>query len=188
MSRGVGTAKRPPIDERGHSETDGGPMTGEPIAQRPQHDLDRLLAAIQSHEGSEIDAVDAYRNLAREASDPVIRSLLHILVQDEEHHHRVLRAIAMELRAVVSTGGRELDVLPRAVEGGTTDSLRMLARREREGVTELRDLAKEAPTLLGGLFSLLLGLMALDSEKHELILLYVLKELEAAGRLPGQAS
>jgi hypothetical protein len=156
------------------------PLVGEPIALRMHPDLDRLLSAIQAHEVSEFDAVAAYRDLVREATDPVIRSLLRMLVNDEEHHHRVLRAIAMELRAITSTGGREMTLPPRGVQPGAIESLRLLARKEGEGVRELRTLADQAPGLLGGLFSLLLGLIALDSEKHELILLFVVKELEQA--------
>lgn len=177
----------PPAGETTPSGTEVAPLMGEPIAQRSHPDLDRLLIAIQSHEVSEIDAVAAYRDLAREASDPVIRSLLRMLVDDEEHHHRVLGAIAMELRAVRSAGGREITLPPREANSGAIETLRELALKEREGVRELRALAKQAPGLLGGLFSLLLGLIALDSEKHELILRYVVKELEEArGRLPTQ--
>jgi hypothetical protein len=160
--------------------TDLVPLLGEPIAFRSHTDLEALLTAIQTHEVSEIVAVAAYRDLARDAADPVIRSLMRMLVSDEEHHHRVLRAIAMELRAVTSTGGREMILPPRGEQAETIESLRELASQEREGVRELRSLADQAPGLLGGLFSLLLGLIALDSEKHELILRYVVKELEGA--------
>jgi hypothetical protein len=156
------------------------PTTGEPIALRGHPDLDRLLAVIQRHEIEELDAVEAYRGLARSATDPVIRSLMHMLVEDEEHHHRVLNAIAMELRALASSGGRELQVPPRDMGAATLEQLQELAAHEGAGVRDLQALAAQTPSLLGGLFSLLLGLIALDGAKHELILRYVVRELETA--------
>jgi hypothetical protein len=160
------------------------PLIGEPIAIRPSPDLDRLLTAMQAHEIEEMDAVVAYRDLARDTADPVVRSLLRMLVQDEEHHHRVFRAIAMDLRAVAASGGREMRLPPRGVPTEAVGLLRQYARQEREGTEELRALAHQAPGLMGGLFSVLLGLIALDGEKHELILRFVVKELEEAR--PGQ--
>ena len=146
---------------------------------RPSPDLDRLLEAIQSHEITEIDAVRFYRDLARETSDPVVGSLLRMLVDDEEHHHRVLRAISMNLRAALS-GDRDARMPPRDVPATAIDPLRKFARQERDGAAALRTLAGEAPDLFGGLFSLLLNLIALDGEKHQLILQFVVQELEAA--------
>ncbi len=157
------------------------PNVGEPIAARAQSDLDRLLSAVQGHEVSETEAIAAYRSLAREATDPVVRGLFHMLAQDEEHHHRVLSVIGMELRTLATAGIRPLDMPPRPTEPAVREQLRELASMEREGTKELRLLADQAPTLLRGLVSLLLQLIALDSEKHELILRYVIKELESAG-------
>jgi hypothetical protein len=157
------------------------PIVGEPIAARPHHDLDRLLSAVQEHEVSEIDAVAAYRALATDAPDPVVRGLLRMLVQDEEHHHRVLSAIGIELRTLANTGVRPLDLPPRPVEPEVVKKLRDLASMESEGAKDLLLLADQSPTLLRGLASLFLHLIALDSEKHELILQYVARELESAG-------
>jgi len=156
------------------------PMIGEPIAIRPDPDLDRLLATAQRHEVSETGAVAAYRALARNATDPVIRGLLRMLVQDEEHHHRVLSVIGTELRTLANAGGRELDMPPRPGQPEALEQFRELASMERQGVKELRVLADQAPNLLRGLFSLLLRLIALDGEKHELILRHVIEELESA--------
>jgi hypothetical protein len=156
------------------------PFAGEPIAVRPSPDLDRLLAAIQTHEIEEIDAVDVYRDLARETADPVIRGLLLMLVEDEEHHHRVFRAMAMSLTAIATSGGPEINLPPRGVPTEAIEPLRDYANKEREGVNKLRALAFQAPELFGGLFSLLLQLVALDGEKHEFILRFVVKELETA--------
>jgi Mn-containing catalase len=164
------------------------PFEGEPIAVRPSPDLDRLLASIRAHEIEEIDAVAAYEGLARETADPVIRGLLRMLVEDEEHHHRVFRAMAMSLRAVATSASREINLPPRGVPTTAVEPLRKYAKQERETVDKLRALADQAPDLFGGLFALLLQLVALDGEKHELILRFVVKELEAARDIEGRSA
>ena len=68
------------------------------------------------------------------------------------------------------------------------EPLRDYIQKEREAAAELRALAHEAPDLFGGLFSLLLELIALDGEKHQLILRFVVKELEAARSAEGECA
>jgi len=124
-----------------------------------------------------MDAIAVYRDLAGRATDPVIAGLLHALLQDEEHHHRILRALGMDLRAVAGgASGRA----PRPRDPRAQESLGLLqafARQEQEGAEELRRLANQAPQLLGGLYALLLQLMAMDSQKHHLILRFIVDEL-----------
>ncbi len=148
--------------------------------QKPPDALARLIGVVQSHEIAEMDAIAVYGDLACRASDPVIGGLLRVLLQDEEHHHRILRAIGMDLRAVASGAAHHT---PRPRDAATADSvdlLRAFARQEGDGAEELRRLANQAPDLLGGLFSLLLQVMAMDSVKHQKILTFIAHEL------PGQ--
>jgi hypothetical protein len=56
---------------------------------------------------------------------------------------------------------------------------RALARREHDDARYLRQLASRERHLNDGLFSLLLEAMALDKEKHERILRFVLARMEA---------
>lgn len=155
---------------------------GKPSVGRRQLDLARLLSAIQAHEIAEIDAVAAYRELASTATDPVIVSLLRMLLEDEEHHHRILRGIGMNLSGLAHGAG-EQRMFPRAGSPpGSVEMLRQFARQERDGSNELRKLACDAPELLDGLFALLLNLIAIDGAKHELILRFVVQELEGAGK------
>lgn len=143
--------------------------------------LGRLLGAIQAHEIAEIDALGVYRELARKSTDPVIASLLRVLLEDEEHHHRILRAIAMNLRAVAS-GASARSLPPRdPAAAEAIDVLRCFARQESDGADELRRLANQGNQLFGGLFALLLNLMAMDSMKHHMILRFIVQELESAG-------
>jgi hypothetical protein len=57
-------------------------------------------------------------------------------------------------------------------------SVRGLMRNEHEGARHLRHLARQEPTLYGGLYPLLLETIARDSEKHATILRYLLLQIE----------
>jgi hypothetical protein len=146
-------------------------------AQTSSDTIARLIEVMQSHEIAELEAIAVYRDLARRTTDPVIAGLLHALLRDEEHHHRILRAIGMDLRAVADGAN---PAVPRPRDRAALESLELLqafARQEHDGAQELQRLANQAPALLGGLFALLLELMALDSTKHRMILLYIAREL-----------
>jgi hypothetical protein len=159
---------------------------GEGATPRPEPDFGRILAAVQAHEIAEMDAVAAYRELARSTRDPVIASLLRVLLDDEEHHHRVFRGITMNLRAIAG-GARDQRTMPLGVPPpGCLDMLCGFARQERDGAAELRALAHEGDGLFGGIFALLLKLIAMDSAKHELILGFIVRELEEAQEARGR--
>jgi hypothetical protein len=175
--------RHPHAEDQNERNSQPAERDGEPNMERRQVDLARLVSAIQAHEIAEIDAVAAYRELASTATDPVIASLLRMLLADEEHHHRVLRGIGMNLAGLVG-GTPEQRMFPRAgTPAGSVEMLRQFARQERDGSQELRKLAREAPELFDGLFALLLNLIAIDGAKHELILRFVVQELEAASEL-----
>jgi hypothetical protein len=57
-------------------------------------------------------------------------------------------------------------------------SVRELMRNEHEGSRHLRHLARQEPTLYGGLYPLLLETIARDSEKHATILRYLLHRIK----------
>ena|SRR5437764_6637022 len=137
-----------------------------------------FISALQSHEIAELDALALYRDLAARATDPVIAGLLRVLLQDEVRHHAILEAIGMGSRL---GGGRNQYESPGRVDPETArsvDLLRNFARQERDGATELKLLADQAPELVGDVFSLLLELMSMDSMKHEKILSFIVRELD----------
>jgi len=61
--------------------------------------------------------------------------------------------------------------------------VRDLMRNEHEGSRHLRHLARQEPSLYGGLYPLLLETIARDSEKHATILRFLLHRIEE--RTPG---
>ncbi|HLH21741.1 MAG TPA: ferritin family protein [Chloroflexota bacterium] len=177
-----------PLDraaERDVLATWAAPEVGLPAATEPaETPLDHLLAAFEHHIASEADTVTAYRELSESTADPVVALLLRQVVDDEERHHALLRSMASRLRDTLRWT-HSPDALPtrgtpsyaEAVERAGT--LRELARQEREGARQARDLAKAQAGLYDGLFGLLLDTMAADSEKHERILSFVARRMEA---------
>ena len=73
-----------------------------------------------------------------------------------------------------------------ATAGGTDEDLTSLARalidEEKTGAQALRRLAQREKGLGSGLDSLLLEMMAMDSEKHAHLLQFVKRRLETRGR------
>ena len=158
--------------------TVAGPKSAAPVTATADLKGAWFISAIQSHEIAELDAIALYRDLAVRATDPVIAGLLRVLLQDEERHHGILQAIGMDSRLA---GGRYRYESPKRQDPETAQSvdlLRNFARQERDGATELKRLAFQAPELVGDVFSLLLELMAMDSMKHEKVLSFIVRELE----------
>ena len=85
------------------------------------------------------------------------------------HTERLVRAL--EAHAAASAGNSEIAV-----------GVRGLIRNEHEGSRHLRHLARQEPTLYGGLYPLLLETIARDSEKHATILRYLLHHIEERTR------
>jgi rubrerythrin len=159
-----------------------------PIALEPppQSAVERFLTALESHVGEEAEAVEAYRRLGDQTPDPVVRFLLRLVVEDENRHHRVLERMVGSLRSSL-TWTPDLDGLPntsptsKPAPAESIAAARAFVDLEHEESRELRRLAHEEQRLGGGLYALLLEMMALDSEKHERIMRFI------AGRLASTA-
>ena len=138
----------------------------------------RLLNAIEHHASLEAEALDQYEHLARMSDDPVIAMVMRLILDDEERHHGLLKRISSMLRDALNWTCSP-DALPRATGTSTatdedlTSLARALIAEEKTGAQALRGLAQREKGLGGGLDSLLLEMMAMDSEKHARLLLFV---------------
>ena len=154
-------------------------MTSTPHAIAPVEQFEHV---IESHLTNEADHVAGYRTFAAEVKDPLVATLVSLVVEDEERHHTLMRRMAARLRDDIemTRSADALEVFP--VGGGGTANLaertRAYADDEHRGAKILRDLAKESGRLYGGAFALLLETMARDSEKHELVMRFILRRLE----------
>ena len=147
----------------------------------------RLLNAIERHASLEVEALGQYEHLASVSGDPVIALVMRLILEDEERHHGLLQRISSTLRDALNWT-HSPDALPRASmpAEATDEDLPALARalidEEKTGAQALRGLAQREKGLGGGLDSLLLEMMAMDSEKHARLLQFVQRRLEARKR------
>jgi nucleotide-binding universal stress UspA family protein/rubrerythrin len=147
--------------------------------------LRQFLSVVSAHSAAESSSIESYRQLANTAEDPVVRLLLGMVLQDEERHHTLLTSIAASARDELHWTHSD-EALPAgparstAAATQTIAALRPLIEHERHGADELRRLAEQQRHLHDGLYSALLEVMALDSEKHARILGYALDRLVAS--------
>jgi hypothetical protein len=149
---------------------------------------ERLLRALEAHASAEAhDLVDC-RNLAQRSDDPCVKLLFELIIEDEQRHQALLQMMVRQL-----SNGPEADAGPEAPSIPTIASegdaappsgvelaaaLRDLIRNEHEGARHLRHIGRQDASVYGGLYSLLLEAIARDSEKHAVILRFLLARLE----------
>jgi hypothetical protein len=153
----------------------------------------RLLDAIERHASLEVEALGQYEHLAQASGDPVIALVMRLILEDEERHHGLLKRISSTLRDALNWTYSP-HTLPRttAPPAATDEALTSLARglidEEKMGAQALRGLAQRGKELGSGLDSLLLEMMAMDSEKHARLLLFVQRRLEGRARAARSSS
>jgi hypothetical protein len=151
----------------------------------PPPTSDRLVRALEAHQAAAAADSATYRQLVERLGDPVVELLLRMIVEDEYRHDALLgsmiRRLHDEVEFVVTPGavpvpsGWGSETAETAIE---TAAMRGLIRNEREGSRHLRHLARQEPSLYGGLYPLLLETIARDSETHATILRYLLHRIE----------
>jgi hypothetical protein len=162
-----------------HVEEQHGPQTGT---------VEWLLQAIERHAASEADALELYARIGDESGDPVVALVMRLILDDEQRHHSLLKRIESSLRDALdwshSPSSLPSSTMPQEpLAGGDLVSIaRELVDEERTGARRMRELANGERGIDAGLHSLLLEMMALDSEKHAHLLQYVQRRLEARTR------
>ncbi len=148
--------------------------------------LERLLRAVDTHAAAEADALSQYEYLADASGDPVIALVMRLILDDEVRHHGLLHRMATTLRDALewttSPAALPKGAPPARVSGPYVELARMLIEEERTGARALRRLAEEEKDINGGLDSLLLEMMAMDSDKHARLLQFVQHRLEGRTR------
>ncbi|HLZ26880.1 MAG TPA: ferritin-like domain-containing protein [Chloroflexota bacterium] len=158
-----------------------------PLAEgNPPPLSERLIRALEAHQAAEAADVASCLQVAQRLGDPVADLLVGMIVEDEQRHDALLRSMIRRLHEEVEFVAAP-DAVPVLTEPGLgtaetaadiAASIRGLMRNEHEGSRHLRHLARQEPTLYGGLYPLLLETIARDSEKHATILRYLLHEIE----------
>jgi rubrerythrin len=184
MSDFIGTEA--PLMAEGYA---GFPVQTEPSRGPNSGSVEWLLDAVERHANAELESLDQYRYIAETSGDPVIALVMRLILDDEQRHHGLLKRIEASLRdaldwthspnALPSTSGTQ----QRPISKELAETVRALIDEEHTGARYLRDLAKQEQRIDAGLHSLLLELMAMDSEKHARLLQFVRERLTSRARV-----
>ena len=144
--------------------------------------LERLLHAVDTHAAAEADALAQYEYLAEASGDPVVALVMRLILDDEVRHHGLLHRMATTLRDALEWTSSPA-ALPKGAPAGRLPITFVklagsLIEEERTGARALRRLAEQEQDINGGLDSLLLEMMAMDSDKHARLLQFVERRLE----------
>jgi hypothetical protein len=168
-------------------------FSGLPVETQHDHgprsgSIEWLVDAVERHAQAESDALEQYEYLGTASGDPVIALVMRLILEDEERHHGLLKRIEASLRDALNWT-HSPNALPDDVPDQASVSPSELAQMTRELINEehtgaryIRDLAHKEKGIDGGLHSLLLEMMAMDSEKHARMLQFVQERLRARGR------
>jgi hypothetical protein len=151
---------------------------------------ERLVRALEAYAAASAADVATCRRLTQRLADPVAEMLVGIIIEDEHRHDTLMRAMIRRLEAETELSASPCALpVPSYMAHSTVEAanefatdVRGLIRNEHEGSRHLRHLARQEPTLYGGLYPLLLETIARDSEKHATILRYLLHYIEERTR------
>jgi rubrerythrin len=152
--------------------------------------VQRLMNEFQSHAKQEEQWLSDYQGIAKEASDPLIRFLLGLIVADEQRHHELTSRMITKLKDELAWTRAE--GLTRRVYEKAEKRKQLLAsverflEAEREGIKEYERLKKESKGLYRDVFALLYTTMVHDSHKHIGILEFLRRKLGEKGRTVGK--
>jgi hypothetical protein len=162
---------------------------GLPVKSRDAHGpqsgtVEWLLSAVEHHASAEADALVQYEQLAESSGDPVIALVMRLILDDEQRHHGLLKRIEASLRDALywSHSPASLPTPPtthQPLHADLAAVARGLIAEEYAGAHTMRGLAEQEKGIGGGLHSLLLEMMAMDSEKHARLLHFVHDRLQA---------
>jgi glutamine synthetase adenylyltransferase len=143
---------------------------------------ERLTRALEAHASDEAHDLATCEQLLERSTDPVLKMLVSLVVEDGQRHHSLLEAMVRRLeepKEAVAAPPADHTTLTQT-ELATT--LRALIRDEHEGARHLRHIARQEPHLYDGLYPVLLDAIARDAEKHAAMLRFLLLRAEDRNR------
>lgn len=168
-------------------------LFGFPAATQANHgpkrgSIEWLLRAVEQHASAEQEALAQYAIVADASADPVVALVMKLILDDEERHHGLLHRIEATLRDALywthsASALPDASMPPQPLSRDLVAITRDLVEEERSGARMMRDLAHGEESIDGGLDSLLLEMMAMDSDKHARMLLFVQQRLEKRAQI-----
>lgn len=145
--------------------------------------IEKLFAQLEAHEREEENILTDYQAAAKDSSDAGVRYLMGLVLEDEERHHRLSKAMAGEVeQSLMWLQGEQ--PLP-AIQPNPEERQQLLSQTERflqieqEGDHHLAALHDQVKDLHAGLLELMVDMMRFDTHKHVRILKYIKERLEA---------
>jgi rubrerythrin len=165
----------------------GFPVETKPLFGQRPGTVEWLLNAVERHATAEKDALEQYEYIGTASADPVIALVMRLILEDEERHHGLLKRMEASLGDALNwthtpSALPETSIPRRAVASELATTTRALINEENTGARYLRKLANEEKGIDAGLHSLLLQMMATDSEKHARLLKFVHDRLAKRAR------
>ena len=165
----------------------GFPVETKPLFGHRPGTVEWLLDAVERHATAEQDALEQYVYIGTASADPVIALVMRLILEDEERHHGLLRRMEASLSDALnwthSPSALPETAIPQpAAASELATAARALIDEENTGARYLRKLANEEKDINAGLHSLLLEMMAMDSEKHARLLKFVHDRLARRAR------
>jgi len=152
--------------------------------------VQRLRNEFQTHADHEEQWLTSYQAIAKEASDPLIRFLLGLIVADEQRHHeltsRMITKLKDELAWTRAEGLTRRVYAKGAQRTQLLSSIERFLEAERKGIKEYQRLKKASQGLYRDVFSLLYTTMIHDSHKHIGILEFLRHKLGEKRRATGK--
>lgn len=146
--------------------------------------VERLLNEFEAHEAEEEKVLKEYRKVAAETQNPLIKTLLQLIITDEERHRAIIHSMLSTLRGDLNWTRPEDAITGLYEIGGAQERLIQVTeafiRLEKEGMQECKELVTESKRYHQGIFTLLLHCIMSDSEKHIDILEFLRKALKQA--------
>lgn len=139
---------------------------------------EKLYDHLADHVASEAGLIASYQDLAQAPDTPeAVHYLLGLVVEDEQRHHRMIREIATALGEGIAWKKGD-DAVPNLPHGKPLPDLEEVTKRflaaERADRKQLRSLKKELrPFRDTTMWSLLVEVMELDTEKHIRLLTFI---------------
>lgn len=139
---------------------------------------------LTQHLQDEAPLVAAYTRLAEESGSEYVRYIVHMILEDEARHHRMLQELLRSLTLMV-TPHESGDYLPQLGRVEHADELTEVTDRliqfERDDKRSLRKLRRELHDVRDTtLWDLVVDVMQRDTEKHLAVLGFLRDRLEAS--------
>jgi rubrerythrin len=165
----------------------GLPVETKPLFGQRPGTVEWLLDAVERHATAEQDALEQYAYIGTASADPVIELIMRLILEDEERHHGLLKRMQASLSDALNwthtPSALPATAIPqRAPAKELATAARALIEEEQTGARYMRKLADQEKDIDAGLHSLLLEMMAMDSEKHARLLKFVQERLAKRAR------